>query len=613
MICERWCRGRRRPTTPSSLPRWRRATATAPSASSAPTRTRTRCSTWRRTLWPTTAAVSLTIAPYEDDVTGEAFDPFDDSIALLPLCEVLHRLLPSAAARGDLANLSFAGGGLRIELVVDGCESAAAAIAYAKAAQLAAPRRRREALTADTAALRAALERASVAGVEAATVDSGSSDPREVLAAAVATIDALVKEMPPMRTEEMVVDLALKLASEKGGNINAAFLETVRRGDCAVARAFVQTLGVNVDTARDANGRMALHHAVLKGDAAMVKLLAGDFGACPEVRCDVGRTPLLYAALSGRADIVRDLVNTYGANSKARQRDGWTALHLAANNDHTEVARVLVAELSVSVDELSTDSSEQSTDKAGDLLFALLRGVVAGTTPKAATPLHRAAEQGHASVARILIKLGADVNARCDVGRTPLHWASLKNKAEVATLLIESKADLNAKQKDGWTPLHIAAGNGHSRVCRSLLAAGDRIDVNITENGARTPLHIAVKEGEVGVVQLLAKDGRASAAAICKLCRTPLHWAAFKGKTDVIRVLVLEMKANVNAPQSDDGWTALHLAAANGHTEAVRALVNELGAGTTAVDKEGKTAEQRARLNGHSEIAALICSRRNYM
>ena len=45
------------------------------------------------------AAVGLTIAPYEDDITGEAFDPFDDSIALLPLCEVLHRLLPSAAAR----------------------------------------------------------------------------------------------------------------------------------------------------------------------------------------------------------------------------------------------------------------------------------------------------------------------------------------------------------------------------------------------------------------------------------------------------------------------------------------------------------------------------------
>ena len=571
-------------------------------------------------LYNSHAAVGLTIAPYEDDITGESFDPFDDSITLLPLCKVLHRLLPSAAARGDLANLSFAGGGLRIELVVYGCESATAAVAHAKAAQLAAPRRRREALIADTAALRAALERASVAGVEAAAMDSGSSDPRDLLAAAVMTIDALVKAMLPTRTEETVVDLALKLASEKCGDINVAFLEAVRCGDCDIARAFVQTLGVNVDAARDRNDRTALHHAAITGDAAMVKLLAGNFGACPEARCDDGRTPLLYAALGGHAGIVRDLANTYRANANARQRDGWTALHLAANNDHAEVARVLVAELGVSVDEHSTDSSEdppvenpkEEEEEASLLVMKLLSKLLAArTTPKAATALHHAAEQGNTGVARVLIELGADVNARCSVGYTPLHWATLKNRVQVATLLIDSKADLNAKQRDGWTPLHIAAENGREDVCQALLATGHRIDVNIAEEESRTPLHIAAEKGEVGVLQLLAKDGRASTAAICKFCRTPLHWAAFKGKADVIRVLVLDMKADVNVPQSDDGWTALHLAAANGHTEAVRALVNDLGASTTAVDNERKTAEERARLRGHIEIVNLLFAARN--
>ena len=412
-----------------------------------------------------------------------------------------------------------------------------------------------------------------------------------------------VAVMPPSPAE-----VARKLASEKGGNITAAFLEAVNRGDCAVARAFVQTLHVNVNSARDRNDRTALHHAALKGDAAMVKLLAGDFGASPEVRCDDGRTPLLYAALGGHAGIVRDLANTYGANTKARQHDGWTALHLAASKDHAEVTRVLVAELGAIVDERD-DSPDKPARNEGEWLANLLLALRC-RTPKAATPLHHATAQGSASVARVLIELGADVNALCNFGRTPLHWAARNNSPEVATLLIGGEADINAKQQhEEYTPLHLAAEFGHESVCRALLAAGDRIEINATAANGRTPLHIAAVEGEVGVVRLLAKDGRASATAQCKMGRTPLHWAAFKGKTDVIRVLVRDVNVDVDIAQPN-GWTALHLAAANDYSEAVSALIGELGANTTAVDNDGKTAEARARLYGQADVVKLFAARR---
>ena len=51
-------------------------------------------------------------------------------------------------------------------------------------------------------------------------------------------------------------------------------------------------------------------------------------------------------------------------------------------------------------------------------------------------PLSLAAEQGHTEMAKILLKAGAEVNAKNKWGSTPLHRAAIKGRTEVVKILL---------------------------------------------------------------------------------------------------------------------------------------------------------------------------------
>lgn len=89
------------------------------------------------------------------------------------------------------------------------------------------------------------------------------------------------------------------------------------------------------------------------------------------------------------------------------------------------------------------------------------------------TPLHYAAEGGHAEVAELLITKGADVNARATMdGRTALHWAAFYGHIAVAEVLVTRGADANAKDDEGDTPLQIAQLNEHMDLANLLREHG---------------------------------------------------------------------------------------------------------------------------------------------
>lgn len=72
------------------------------------------------------------------------------------------------------------------------------------------------------------------------------------------------------------------------------------------------------------------------------------------------------------------------------------------------------------------------------------------------TPLHEACNHGHINVASLLIKAGANVNAKGYEDVTPLHDAALVGQLKLVKLLLSHGADARAKNGKGKTPVDIA-------------------------------------------------------------------------------------------------------------------------------------------------------------
>ncbi|XP_078384792.1 uncharacterized protein LOC144667264 [Oculina patagonica] len=108
------------------------------------------------------------------------------------------------------------------------------------------------------------------------------------------------------------------------------------------------------------------------------------------------------------------------------------------------------------------------------------------------TSLHIAAKYGYHSIAELLIKHKADVNAQDCNCSTPLHVASCQNMPSLVGLLVNSGADINAKSRNGSTPLHSAAACFAKNVYWSLINLG--CDHLATDIEGMTALHYVVKD-----------------------------------------------------------------------------------------------------------------------
>ena len=134
---------------------------------------------------------------------------------------------------------------------------------------------------------------------------------------------------------------------------------------------------------------------------------------------------------------------------------------------------------------------------------------------------------------RLLIKAGADINAKDKDGKTAFMWAYPKcilplvkagvedvrgergvvalrtvaseGDADCVRQLIKAKVDVNAKDGHGQTALMDAAFWGHTDCLRLLIQAG--ADVNVKDKDGKTALTWAEAEGKDEIVSLLRDAG----------------------------------------------------------------------------------------------------------
>ncbi|KAK2812222.1 hypothetical protein FQN50_001580 [Emmonsiellopsis sp. PD_5] len=202
-----------------------------------------------------------------------------------------------------------------------------------------------------------------------------------------------------------------------------------------------------------------------------------------------------------------------------------------------------------------------------------------------------------AAIVRLLVKSGADINARGIMLKSALLVSASGANYAVFWPLIENGADINTVDYDGTTVLHAAAAGGCCDAILQYLITTGRLDVNIRDKEGKTPLHYAAERARTGALRFLIKNGgNANAADIYgKLPSQTVMTDLGTPKPDIsalptFRVLFTDGKANINAGNRG-GATVLHEAAKRGWPIALsEAFVIEFGADVNAKDVGGKTA-----------------------
>jgi len=196
-------------------------------------------------------------------------------------------------------------------------------------------------------------------------------------------------------------------------------------------------------------------------------------GADVDVLGYEGKTPLVAVSWTGSVDIVRWLLDR-GADANAYEGDHFTSLHLAAFYADLESVQAL----------LEHGADINARNEYGEVPLHL-----------AASPFedphhyqfddpysHRRKDlyHCHLAIVQLLLNYGADANTRDDAGFTPLHHSSCRQKplstlfgtAEGAYLLLKHGANIDAKDNQGRTALELALDHGHDEMARFLSEHG---------------------------------------------------------------------------------------------------------------------------------------------
>jgi ankyrin repeat protein len=229
------------------------------------------------------------------------------------------------------------------------------------------------------------------------------------------------------------------------------------------------------------NGHFELAEALLKAGADPNSHPAGytALHAITTVRKPIrgdGDPPPIGSGKLSSLDLVRLLV-AHGADINARLEKGTsgrgqftttgsTPFLLAARASDVPLMRLLL--------ELNADSSLANADNSTPLLAAAGVGALGDGDEAAGT------EEEAVEAARLLLDLGADVNAVDKNGETAMHGAAYQSRAKLAQLLANRGADVkvwNQKNKWGWTPLMIAQGQrpGNFRPAPETIGVIERV------------------------------------------------------------------------------------------------------------------------------------------
>ena len=206
-------------------------------------------------------------------------------------------------------------------------------------------------------------------------------------------------------------------------------------------------------------------------------------------------------------------------------------------------------------------------------------------------------------VMKLLLKYGAELNARDALGRTALWWAAVfAGKLVNTTFLLAQHADVDAIDADGETPLFGAVrAHRDARIIQALVDAYADVNIRGSVGGAQgvPVLNLALDKSELALLLLQAganpnASDRTSRTALMKVGEGPAALA--------ITRFLLNAGADVNAEDAE-GTTVLVAAIRRGD----RVLVQELlQRGAAVNDQRGERALEEAAYTNKADLVRLL-------
>jgi ankyrin repeat protein len=312
----------------------------------------------------------------------------------------------------------------------------------------------------------------------------------------------------------LVLGLALPstgMALEAGPDSHA-LADAAERRDMGAVKTLLKSPGIDVN-AFGRDGTPALHWAVRADDVEVAKLLLAA-GANAKLPNRLGVIPLYLACDNGNVEMMRVLLDA-GADPNAQYPQGEPLLWGAIHSGVFEAAKLMI-------------------DRGANFNYI--------DSQSQQTTLMYAVRENEPKVVKLLIDLGANVNAKTRTGNTPgfvrpnsvagfghgvgiyrggppergsrglttggltaLLFAARDGRTEAAKILLDSGAELEVNNPDGITPLLMAISNNHPETAKFLIERG--ANLNATDWYGRTPIWSAVEVRNMDIDNANFKNG----------------------------------------------------------------------------------------------------------
>ena len=306
-----------------------------------------------------------------------------------------------------------------------------------------------------------------------------------------------------------IIEIALSIgillsaaASAENISVGDSLYMAVLSGDVPEVK---KLLAAKADPNFVSQGRSVLGWAAQSESVEVVKTLLSA-GANPNTAdANTGHTPLMRAIDTNLPEIVQALLQAK-ANPNAKNMKGQTCLMMAAESRNAEIVKLLIG-AGADVKYVDAEGNSPALIAAQDGMEESLKIIeilgkakaTLDTSNAAYTPLTYAISQDRKDLVEVLLRSGANPNAKTASGTLPI-FAALGNK-EILEVLLKGKADPNVLADSGNTPLIEAIQNNNGDATKVLLENGAK--AGMVNKAGLSPLEAAGQGYQSDLAELL--------------------------------------------------------------------------------------------------------------